>query len=237
MVGVIGAGTVAGSSATSGYRGAGEQHVGGHPVVCPERGTPPPTSDPDRDRRIRVQAQVRRLGLRLRVVGHQAAGAVHRALPRLREGLQARLDLRLLRRVPVDRDRVVRVLLGRHLARDDVARRQGVSPTQAGVPASRDSHGGDDHRRAHLPRQRRRRRRLRRVGAGHAAPRLAPRDPAARRAVRLHARPGPDPRHALRTVPRHGPGVGARRFSSSSTPRRSSTRSDSCLRSRATSCS
>ena len=100
IVGVIGAGTVAGSSATSGYRGPGEQHVGRRPVVCPERATPPPTSDPGRDRRIRVQAQVRRLGLRLRVVGRQAAGAVHRALPRLRAGLQARRDLGLLRACP-----------------------------------------------------------------------------------------------------------------------------------------
>ena len=50
-------------------------------------------------------------------------------------------------RVPADRDRAVRVLLGRHLARHDVARRPGVSPAQAGVPASRDPDGGDDHGR------------------------------------------------------------------------------------------
>ena len=51
------------------------------------------------------------------------------------------------------------------------------------------------------------------------------------------ARRRADPRDAVRAPPRHRPGVGARRCSCSSTPRRSSTRSGSCRRSRATSSS
>ena len=145
-------------------------------------------------------------------------------------------DLRVLPARAADRDRALHVLRRRDHARDVLARRERVAAAQARRSRARSS---------------RRRRRSRPaitfavnliVVAGfvawnghRAAARLAPARAAPARALRLHPRRRAHPRDAVRPLARHRPGLGARRCSCSSTPRRSSTRSASCPRGRATS--
>ena len=102
---------------------------------------------PARHRGDRVQAQVRRLRARLRLVAGEAARALLRALRRLRPLLQAHRRLRALPPLPADRDRALDVLRRRDHGRDAVRRRARLAAAQARVPAAAVPAAATRHRR------------------------------------------------------------------------------------------